>query len=155
MRTFRNALSFLFAALSVSIAAAQAGGSPNVDRSQLRAPENTIWLSVGNRNFAITLNDSESAKAFVRMLPLTLDMADLHANEKFADLPSALPTNATRPGTIRNGDLMLYGAKTLVVFYLGFESTYSYTRLGRAENATGLSEVLGKGNVRVTFSKAK
>ena len=47
-------------------------------------------------------------------------MSELNGNEKHADLPKPLPANAGRPGTIRNGDLMLYGADTLVVFYLTF-----------------------------------
>ena len=55
-----------------------------------------------------------AARAFAAQLPLTLDMSELNGNEKHADLPKALPANASRPGTIRNGDLMLYGADTLV-----------------------------------------
>ena len=43
-------------------------------------------------------------------------MSELNGNEKHADLPKPLPAKANRPGTIRNGDLMLYGADTLVVF---------------------------------------
>src|SRR5687768_2839479 len=46
-------------------------------------------------------------------LPLTLDMRELNGNEKHADLPKPLPANASLPGTIRHGDLMLYGADTL------------------------------------------
>jgi len=115
--------------------------------------ERRIWMTVGERCFAVTLADNEAARAFVARLPLTLDMPDLNGNEKHAKLPKALPTNATRPGTIRNGDLMLWGADTLVVFYLTFDSPYSYTRLGRIEDAAALPQVLGPGQVRVTFAK--
>ena len=80
-------------------------------------------------------------------------MGDLNGNEKHVDLPRALPTNASRPGTIRNGDLMLYGTDTLVVFYLTFNSSYSYTRLGRVDDPNNLAEVLGHGSVRIEFSK--
>ena len=41
----------------------------------------------------------------------------------------------------------------LVVFYLTFDSPYSYTRLGRIEDAGALPQVLGRGEVRVKFSK--
>lgn len=58
--------------------------------------------------------DSPAARAFAAQLPLTLDMAELSGNEKHADLPKALPTNEGQQGTIRNGDLMLYGSDTLV-----------------------------------------
>ena len=115
--------------------------------------ERRIWMAVGERRFAVTLADNEAARAFVAQLPLTLDMPDLNGNEKHVKLPKALPTNATRPGTIRNGDLMLWGSDTLVVFYLTFDSPYSYTRLGRIEEAAALPQVLGPGQVRVTFGE--
>ncbi|MFC5697987.1 cyclophilin-like fold protein [Pseudomonas sp. GCM10022186] len=73
-------------------------------------------------------------------------------NEKHADLAQPLPTDASRPGTIRNGDLMLYGAETVVVFYLTFDSSYSYTRLGRVDAPIDLAQVLGRDGVRVVFS---
>ena len=112
-----------------------------------------MWMTVGERRFAITLADTRAAQAFAAMLPLTLDMEELNGNEKMFDLPTTLPQNPSRPGTIRNGDLMLYGAKTLVLFYLTFDSSYSYTRLGRVDDPAGLAQVLGQRGVRVIFSK--
>jgi len=112
-----------------------------------------MWMTVGERRFAITLTDNATARAFAAQLPLTLDMSELNGNEKHADLPKPLPGNASRPGTIRNGDLMLYGADTLVVFYVTFQSSYSYTRLGRVDDPSGLAEALGPRGVRVQFSK--
>jgi hypothetical protein len=76
---------------------------------------------------------------------------ELNGNEKYGDLPTPLPANASRPGTTRNGDLMLYGADTLVLFYLTSESSYNYTRLGRADDPSDLPEALGPGGVRVHF----
>ncbi len=105
--------------------------------------ESRMWMTVGERRFAITLADNPAAHAFAALLPLTLDMAELNNNEKYADLPQALPTNASRPGTIRNGDLMLYSSNTLVIFYLTFDSSYSYTRLGRVDDPAGLAQALG------------
>ncbi|MHC8382056.1 cyclophilin-like fold protein [Pseudomonas sp. LB3P14] len=115
--------------------------------------ETRMWMDVGEHRFAITLTDSDTARAFAAMLALTLEMSDLNSNEKFASLPEALPTHASAPGTLRNGDLMLYGTDTLVVFYLTFNSSYSYTRLGRVDDPVGLSQALGLRDVRVVFSK--
>jgi len=41
----------------------------------------------------------------------------------------------------------------LVVFYLTFSSSYSYTRLGRVDDPDGLSQVLGPRDARVVFSR--
>jgi hypothetical protein len=87
------------------------------------------------------------------MLPLTIDMPDLNGNEKHAKLAKPLPASASRPGTIRNGDLMLWGADTLVVFYLTFDSAYSYTRLGRVDDPAALSATLGRGTVKISFTR--
>ena len=112
-----------------------------------------MWMTVGERRFAITLTDTPAARAFADQFQLTLEMAELNGNEKHADLPKALPVNASRPGTIRTGDLMLYGSDTLVVFYVSFESSYSYTRLGSVDDPAGLAQALGRRGVRVVFSK--
>lgn len=88
------------------------------------------------------------------MLPLTITMTELNQNEKYYNLPNDLPTNSERVGSINSGDLMLYGSNTLVLFYEGLNSGYSYTRLGYIEDASGLADALGSGNVEVTFSLA-
>lgn len=112
-----------------------------------------VWMTVGDRRFAITLANNPAARAFAAQMPLTLDMADLNRNEKHAELPLALPASADRIGTIRNGDLMLYGSTTLVVFYLTFDSSYAYTRLGRVDKPHDLAKVLGERTARIRFSR--
>src|SRR5215210_2031009 len=129
---------------------------PSQQVSTLKAmeqEESRMWMTVGERRFAITLSDNGTARAFAAQVPLTLDMTELNGNEKYADLPKALPADASRPGTIRNGDLMLYGTNTLVVFYSTFESSYSYTRLGHVDGPSDLPQALGRRAVRVVFSK--
>lgn len=111
-----------------------------------------MWMTIGGTHrFAVALEDNPTARAFVRMLPMTLDMPDLNDNEKHVRLPRSLPTNAVRPGTIRTGDVMLYGQDTLVVFYKTFPSNYSYTRIGRVTTVNGLVEALGAGSQRIGF----
>jgi hypothetical protein len=121
--------------------------------ASVRQEESRMLMTVGARRFAVTLSDNAAARTFAAQLPLTLDMGELNGNEKHAELPTPLPAKASRPGTIREGDLMLYGADTLVVFYATFTSSYSYTRLGRVDDPAGLSQALGPGAVRVLFSK--
>ncbi|MEC5319272.1 cyclophilin-like fold protein [Brenneria populi subsp. brevivirga] len=128
-------------------------GASFVSAGAVRAEKSRVWMTIGERRFTITLLESDAARAFAAMLPLTIDMTDLNSNEKHADLPRALPTNAGRPGTIRNGDLMLYGSKTLVVFYLTFDSPYSYTRLGRVDDPADLAQALGRRDAQIVFSR--
>ena len=127
--------------------------APDGAQAARRSEESRMWMTVGERRFAITLADTEAARAFVAMLPLTLDMEELNGNEKKKDLPSPLPTDASRPGTIRNGDLMLWGSRTVVVFYQTFDTSYSYTRLGHVDDPASLAQALGRRGIRVVFSK--
>jgi hypothetical protein len=115
--------------------------------------DSRIWMTVRNNRFSITLADTEAAREFAAMLPLSIDMPDLNGNEKHAKLPKSLSTNTILPGMIRNGDIMLYGSQTLVVFYLSFPSPYPYTRLGRVDEASGLDKALGGGAAKIEFSK--
>lgn len=112
-----------------------------------------MWMTIGGTHrFAVTLENNPTARAFAQMLPLTLDMPDLNDNEKHVKLPRSLPIHAVRPGTIRTGDVMLYGSDTLVVFYKTFPSSYSYTRIGRVTQVDGLVEALGPGSQRIGFA---
>lgn len=111
-----------------------------------------MWMTVGKQRFVVTLEDNPTARAFVQLLPATFDMTELNGNEKYARLPRSLPTKAVRPGTIRTGDVLLYGNDTLVVFYETFRSSYSYSRIGRIAETAGLAEALGSGHQRVAFT---
>lgn len=112
---------------------------------------NTMKITVGSQTFMATLADNQTATAFKELLPMTINMSELNNNEKYYGLPQSLPTNASNPGTIQNGDLMLYGSSTFVVFYKTFSTSYSYTRIGSIDNPSGLQNALGSGNVTVTF----
>jgi hypothetical protein len=134
-------------AAPVSMTASPSGGAAPTTEEDL-----SMLMTIGDRRFAITLADNATARSFAAQLPLTIGMTDLNDNEKYAKLPRALPTDASQPGTIRNGDIMLYGSDTLVVFYQTFESGYSYTRIGSVDDPAALVEALGRGDVLVSFS---
>lgn len=112
---------------------------------------NNLKISIGEASFNMTLENNATATAFKTLLPMTIDMSEMNGNEKYHYLPSSLPTASSRPGTIHAGDLMLYGSNCVVLFYESFSSSYSYTRIGKVDNPSGLSEAVGTGNVSITF----
>jgi hypothetical protein len=122
-------------------------------RSDNHKPEmnSKMKIRIGSRTFSATLFDNPAATSLKAMLPLTLDMSGLNGNEKYFHLATDLPSNASNPGTIKTGDLMLWGANSLVLFYETFRTSYSYTKIGRIENPSELSSAVGSGNVTVTF----
>lgn len=113
---------------------------------------NQMKIRIGSKNFIAILEDNATGAAFKALLPMTVEMTELNGNEKYARLSGKLPTQDAKPGTIQAGDLMIYGSKTVVLFYKTFPTAYEYTRLGRVKDTTGLAEVVGSGSVTVTFA---
>lgn len=113
----------------------------------------TMNMTIGSTTFTATLEDNDTAKAFAKQLPLTVDMSELNGNEKYNYLSSNLRVDtSSHPGRINEGDLMLYDNNCLVLFYKTFNTSYSYVKLGHIDNTTGLAKVLGTGSVQITFS---
>jgi hypothetical protein len=138
------ALASYFFGLPLASNAAEGNG----DRS---ATTNTMKITIGSNTFTVRLDDNPTVDALKPMLPLTVEMSELNGNEKYFDLPMQLPVAAAKPGTIQAGDLMLWQSNTLVLFYKSFRTSYSYTRIGRIDNASGLAAAVGSGNVKVRF----
>lgn len=111
-----------------------------------------IIVNIGNQNFIATLEDNESAKAFVKQLPLTINMKDLNDNEKYYNLTFNMKKDSSyNPGKIKAGDIMLYSNDCLVLFYKTFSTYYSYVPIGRVNDVDKYVEALGKTDVTVTF----
>lgn len=110
-------------------------------------------ITIGSAVFTATLNNNATVTAFKAMLPLSINMSELNGNEKFYYFSTTLPTNASSGGNLQVGDLMLYGNNCLVLFYEGLNTSYSYTRLGKIDNTSGLVAALSAGSVTVKFEK--
>jgi hypothetical protein len=132
--------------------------------AQLHAPQaaedngsmsNKIAITIGEKEFAATLAENKTAEAFRKLLPLSITMSELNGNEKLFRLPANLPTQESVPPSIRTGDLMLYGARTVVLFYKSFPTIYSYTRIGRIDDPAGLAVAVGSGSIAVKVEAAR
>jgi len=129
----------------------------NMGCAKADEPENAdgttaIVVTIGDKTFEATVDNTPTGEAFLALLPMTLQMNELNGNEKYGYLSTNLPTNTYVPGTIYAGDLFLYGSNCLVLFYETFSSGYSYSRIGRIIDPSGLEEAVGSGNVTVSFA---
>ncbi|MDY3974871.1 MAG: cyclophilin-like fold protein [Veillonella caviae] len=111
-----------------------------------------IQVIINGVPYAMRLADTEGARAFREELPKTVTMDDVNGNEKYIELAVSLPTDKEVAGTIRRGDVKLWGAKGLVIFYKDFNSHYSYTNLGHIEGDVDWDALAKQDSVEITFT---
>lgn len=121
----------------------------------LNAQNMKLKVTIGNKEFTATLNDSEAARELVKLLPMTINMRDHGGFEKTSSLSKSLPGRATNPGRIEVGDLMIWSGSSLVLFYSAHRTSFSYVKLGRIDNPSGMLEAMGRGSVNVKFELLK
>ena len=114
-----------------------------------------IQLKIGNTKFKAAFEDNKTTRALLKKIPVTYTMSELNGNEKYKYLSYELPTNEKQVKMIHAGDIMLYGSDCIVIFYKDFKTSYSYTRLGKITEPSGLEKAVTKGKVKVQFSVAK
>ena len=130
--------------------------TPKSSASSSAQTEATVKLKihVNDTAFTATFEENSSAKAFAEFLAqgdLTLDMHDYGSFEKVADLPRSFPRNDKQIDTDA-GDIILYQGNSITIYY--DKNSWNFTRLARIDNVNKkrLQQILGKGNVKATFS---
>jgi hypothetical protein len=111
-----------------------------------------LLLSINNYEFRATFKENATVEAFKELLPLAIQMEDLHDNEKYYFLEESLPQEEQKVTQIFTGDVMLYGEDCLVLFYQDFRTSYAYSPIARIENTKDLAKVLGDESVTIHFS---
>ena len=112
---------------------------------------NKMKVSINGTEYTAYFYDTKAAEEFKAMLPLTLNMSELNGNEKFIYMDGDFTTASEKVGSIKKGELMLYGSSCVVLFYDSFSTPYSYTRLGYIDDPSGLEKAVGSGSVTVEF----
>lgn len=113
----------------------------------------TIKTKIADKTYTLTLEDNATTRELIQKLPLELNMKELNGNEKYYYLDESLPTNSKNIGKINKGDVMLYGDDCLVVFYKSFNTSYSYTKIGKLDNPSNIKDIVGNGNIDIYISK--
>ena len=108
-------------------------------------------VEVSGQRFEADLFDNETVQALSYMLPMTINMEEMHGNEKYDYLDEELPSNPENIGSIKTGDIMLFGSDCIVLFFKDFDTSYNYTRIGHIKDEAGFANALSGGTVEVTF----
>ena len=108
-----------------------------------------IKVNINNKTYNLSLENNNTVKEFINLLPQEFNMTELNGNEKYVYLDNSLTTNASNIKHINKGDVMLYGDDCLVIFYKSFDTSYSYTKIGHIDNL----EDLGNSTIKVKFEK--
>ena len=119
--------------------------------ARTEAETGKLEVVVGDRAFTATFADTQAAREFARLLPLTSTMNDSGGFEKVGALGRRL-TAGDKQTTTTAGDIVLYNSDQIVIFY--GSNSWAYTRLGKIDDLSGWAEALGSGGVRVTFRMA-
>ena len=121
----------------------------NIKINTVEEEVQSMKVIIEEKEYLVNLEDNETVKALIKLLPQEFKMNELNGNEKYVYLDNTLPTNSENPKKIYQGDVMLYGNNCLVIFYKTFDTSYSYTKIGHIDN---LPE-LGNNNVSIILKK--
>lgn len=116
--------------------------------------ESVLNITVGDQTLTATFVDNPAAEEFRALLdqgPVTVTMEDYGGFEKVGPLGTPL-TRSDEPITTQPGDIILYQGDQITIYY--DTNTWTFTRLARIDDPSGLRELLGDGTVQVTFSLA-
>ena len=115
----------------------------------------TITMIINNQEWQVNLYQNDTVESLINRLPLTIQMKELHGNEKYHYLDFQLPIMSESIDQIETGDLMLFGNNCLVLFYESFSTPYQYTKIGYIDNLKNIKNLVGSKDVKVTFQVNK
>jgi hypothetical protein len=114
-----------------------------------------IRLHVEGTTITATLEDTDAARDFAALLPLTLTCQDYASAEKISDLPRELSTKGAPAGTDASaGDIAYYAPwGNLALFYRSSGYARGLVKLGAIES--GVDTLRRPGPLRVSIERAE
>lgn len=125
----------------------------NGSDSEAGAEQIEIEMAFGDTVMTAALDDSETSRAFIEMLPLTLSMSRYADREYYAAIDE-LPENGEAIEDFENGDVTYYTAGKSLAIFFGNADTSSQSgliRMGRITSDLRLFDSVGE-NVEVKIS---
>lgn len=116
-----------------------------------------IELRIDGAAVPVAWEDNDSVTALRELLAdgaITVQMSMYGGFEQVGSIGTSLPRNDQQT-TTGAGDIVLYSGNQIVVFY--GSNSWAYTRLGHItdQDAAGMAEMLGNGDVTITLSAAE
>ncbi len=134
----------------------EAATDSSVRNTEEKEQNTEITLQFGDTKIMAVLDNSETSKAFLELLPLTLDMRRYADREYYAAI-NELPEDGERIPDFENGDVTYYTAgKSLAIFFGNAENSNQgdLIRMGRITSDLTLFEKMDDG-VTVTIETAE
>lgn len=114
-----------------------------------------IRMDVNGTRVTATLDDNETSRDFISLLPLTLTVEDYNGTEKISNLAKKLSTKGASDGVDPSvGDIAYYAPwGNLAIFYKDFGYSAGLVKLGRIDSG---AEVFRRpGTLRVTIQRTE
>jgi hypothetical protein len=111
-----------------------------------------IRIEIGETSIRATLNDSEAARDFASLLPLTVTLEDYAETEKVATLPRKLSITGAPSGSDPDvGDIAYYAPwGNLAIYYRDFGYSAGLVKLGRIDAGIETLERARDGRATIT-----
>ena len=125
------------------------------DETEQESEDDTMYFNViiDGSSYRIIAQNNPATEALMERLEtgdITVSLSDYGGFEKTGPLGFSLPSDNVSM-TTKAGDIVLYNGNHIVMFYGA--NSWSYTLLGRAEDAGSFVSALGSGGVDVILSK--
>ena len=116
--------------------------------------EKMLKMMIGDTKVSVDWENNDSVEALKGLCaeePLVIHMSMYGGFEQVGSIGTRLPSDDEQTNTSA-GDIVLYSSNQIVVFY--GSNSWAYTRLGHIsdQNAAGMTDLLGNGNVTITIS---
>lgn len=110
-----------------------------------------ISITVGDTSITASIRNSNTAKDFLSLLPLTITLTDYAGTEKVSELPKRLDISDAPAGYKPSiGDITYYAPwGNLAIFYKGFDYAGGLVPLGKIENGMEALKKAGKSEIKM------